>query len=130
MIADMSTMRPAAWLERTAIVLADIVEELGPEDREAIFETIDSHPADDWRVLLKDVSWGLPAAFHLFVHPADRLGLVGEVEADRRQDDRADWKLLALVSCSAIATPKTVSGSPRRSNSRRMRQTPTRAPYS
>ena len=32
--------------------------------------------------------------------------------------------------CSAIATPKTVSGNSRRSNSRRMRHTPTREPYS
>ncbi|MFN8631458.1 MAG: methylenetetrahydrofolate reductase C-terminal domain-containing protein [Chloroflexota bacterium] len=38
-----------------------------------IFELIDAHPADDWRSLLKDVSWGLPAAFHLFERDQDGL---------------------------------------------------------
>jgi methylenetetrahydrofolate reductase (NADPH) len=38
-----------------------------------IFEMIDAHPADDWRPLLKDVSWGLPAAFHLFERDKDGL---------------------------------------------------------
>jgi hypothetical protein len=32
--------------------------------------------------------------------------------------------------CSAMPTPKTVSGSPRFSNSRSMRHTPAREPYS
>ena len=38
-----------------------------------ICELIDSHPADDWRALLPDVSWALPAAFQLFERDADGL---------------------------------------------------------
>ncbi len=38
-----------------------------------ILELVDSHPADDWKALVKDVSWGLPAAFHLFERDADGL---------------------------------------------------------
>ncbi len=38
-----------------------------------IFEVIDAHPADDWKSVLKDVSWGLPAAFHLFERDGDGL---------------------------------------------------------
>jgi methylenetetrahydrofolate reductase (NADPH) len=38
-----------------------------------IFELVDAHPADDWRALVKDVSWGLPAAFHLFERDGDGL---------------------------------------------------------
>jgi len=38
-----------------------------------IFELIDAHPADDWKPLLKDVSWALPAAFGLFERDGDGL---------------------------------------------------------
>jgi len=38
-----------------------------------IFELIASHPADDWRALVKDVSYGLPAAFQLFERDTDGL---------------------------------------------------------
>jgi len=38
-----------------------------------IFELVDAHPADDWKALLADVSWGLPAAFHLFERDRDGL---------------------------------------------------------
>ncbi len=38
-----------------------------------VFELIDAHPADDWKALLPDVSWALPAAFQLFEHDADGL---------------------------------------------------------
>jgi methylenetetrahydrofolate reductase (NADPH) len=38
-----------------------------------VFEIIDSHPAGDWKALLRDVSWGLPAAFHLFERDGDGL---------------------------------------------------------
>ncbi len=38
-----------------------------------VFELIDSHPADDWKALLPDVSWALPAAFQLFERDADGL---------------------------------------------------------
>ena len=38
-----------------------------------IFEIIDAHPAGDWKSVLKDVSWGLPAAFHLFERDGDGL---------------------------------------------------------
>ncbi len=38
-----------------------------------ILELVDAHPAGDWKALLKDVSWGLPAAFHLFERDADGL---------------------------------------------------------
>ena len=38
-----------------------------------IFELIDSHPADDWKALVKDVSWALPAAFGLFERDGDGL---------------------------------------------------------
>ena len=38
-----------------------------------IFEMVDAHPAGDWKALLKDVSWGLPAAFHLFERDGDGL---------------------------------------------------------
>ncbi len=38
-----------------------------------IFELIASHPADDWRALVKDVSYGLPAAFQLFERDAAGL---------------------------------------------------------
>jgi len=38
-----------------------------------VFEMIDAHPADDWKSLVKDVSWGLPAAFHLFERDGDGL---------------------------------------------------------
>jgi methylenetetrahydrofolate reductase (NADPH) len=38
-----------------------------------ILEIVDSHPASDWKALLRDVSWGLPAAFHLFERDSDGL---------------------------------------------------------
>jgi methylenetetrahydrofolate reductase (NADPH) len=38
-----------------------------------IFEIVDSHPADDWKSILPDVSWALPAAFNLFERDTDGL---------------------------------------------------------
>ena len=38
-----------------------------------IFELIAAHPADDWRALLKDVSYGQPGAFQLFERDTDGL---------------------------------------------------------
>jgi len=38
-----------------------------------ILEMADAHPADDWRSLVKDVSWGLPGAFQPF--ESDGAGL-------------------------------------------------------
>ena len=38
-----------------------------------ILEMADAHPADDWRALVKDVSWGLPGAFEMFA--GDGAGL-------------------------------------------------------
>ena len=38
-----------------------------------ILEMADAHPADDWRALVKDVSWGLPGAFEMFA--SDGAGL-------------------------------------------------------
>ena len=38
-----------------------------------ILELIDAHPADDWKALLPDVSWALPAAFQLFERDGDGL---------------------------------------------------------
>jgi len=38
-----------------------------------VLELIAAHPADDWRPLVKDVSWGLPAAFRLFERDRDGL---------------------------------------------------------
>ncbi len=38
-----------------------------------VFELIDAHPADDWKALIKDVSWALPAAFGLFERDGDGL---------------------------------------------------------
>jgi hypothetical protein len=60
----------------------------------------------------------------LVVDPAPAVAgdLVAEFDEGARPS--SGWR------CSAIATPNTVSGRPRRSNSRRMRQTPTREPYS
>ncbi len=38
-----------------------------------ILEMADAHPADDWRALVKDVSWGMPASFEMFA--SDGAGL-------------------------------------------------------
>ncbi len=38
-----------------------------------ILEMADAHPADDWRSLVKDVSWGLPGSFQPF--ESDGAGL-------------------------------------------------------
>lgn len=38
-----------------------------------VLELVAAHPADDWRAVLKDVSWGLPAAFQLFERDRDGL---------------------------------------------------------
>ena len=36
-----------------------------------VLELADAHPVDDWRALVKDVSWGLPGAFEPFELDAD-----------------------------------------------------------
>ena len=38
-----------------------------------ILEMADAHPAEDWRALVKDVSWGLPGSFEMFA--SDGAGL-------------------------------------------------------
>lgn len=73
LVADLSTMRPAAWLEHTAIVLADIVEEhdrspveIAP--RQILRRQIEALAADG---LTADV--GTELEFHLFRDGYDDL---------------------------------------------------------
>lgn len=73
LVADLSTMRPAAWLEHTAIVLADIVEEhdrspveIAP--RQTLRRQIEALAADG---LTADV--GTELEFHLFRDGYDDL---------------------------------------------------------
>ncbi len=73
LVADLSTMRPAAWLERTAIVIADIVEEhdrspveIAP--RQILRRQIDALAADG---LAADV--GTELEFHLYRDGLDDL---------------------------------------------------------
>jgi methylenetetrahydrofolate reductase (NADPH) len=44
-----------------------------PSEIARILEMADAHPADDWRSLVKDVSWGLPGSFQPF--ESDGAGL-------------------------------------------------------
>ena len=45
-----------------------------------VLEMADAHPADDWRALVKDVSWGQPGSFQPFA--ADGAGLATDEMSD------------------------------------------------
>jgi magnesium transporter len=72
--------------------LADIVEELGPDDREAIFETIDSEVAaealtevdpDVQASILESLDTDKAAAILEEMSPSDAADALGELEAER-----------------------------------------------